>query len=130
MTASFRVPVLLALALAVAGCSTAPYIYQTYLGTPGRVTRIDCQEAYDVFDKAASRRLLVRSSPGVEIARAVCGSDPAAVRFRKAAQQFLVDTDRQNCTVSDVGELTPFHVEFTYQCPTPTPITLTPPRAR
>lgn len=104
------------LAGTVAGCSSAPYIYQTYVGLGGRITRLDCQEAYEVFEKADKKLLMVRSSPGVEIARAVCGTEPAAARYRRAAQQHLGETNRPNCRVSQIKELTALHVEFSYDC--------------
>lgn len=129
--ASMRAPLLAAttLVLGLTGCSSAPYLYQTYVGTVGRVTRIDCQEAYEVFEKPSKRVLMVRSSPGVEVIRAVCANEPAVVRYRKAAQQYLVETDRPYCTASPtVNELTPLHVEFSYECKPPPPIVVTPPR--
>lgn len=129
MRASTRAPLLAASLLGLVGCSTAPYIYQTYVGIPGRIVRVDCQEAYEVYEKPSKRLLMVRSSPGVEIVRAVCANEPAAARYRKAAQRFLEETDRATCTVTEIGGLTPLHVEFAYQCPTPDPVVVRPPRS-
>jgi hypothetical protein len=105
------------LAVAGAGCS-AEYIFATYSPPVGPMPiTVDCHVSYDVFDNPKERTIMVRSSPGVELAAAVCPGDPAlGSRPRRAVATFFEKTKRPNCAVVDERQLSSLHWEYVYAC--------------
>ena len=123
----FAFPLVLALCLAGAGCSSFAYISKTYVAERPQVVTIGCNEPYEVYDNRQRRRMLIvsnalREITGCDVGERYEGRDPAesrALRFRAAARTYLDETAREDCTITGETIFADLQTEFVYTCEAP-----------
>ena len=120
-------PIGLAAASLLTGCTGFAYISKTYVGLTPQVVTIGCKDPYEVYDQRQQRRMLVvsnslREVTGCGIGDAFVGRDPAETRperFRSAARAYLDETAREDCRITGESVFTDLQTEFTYACGAP-----------
>lgn len=119
-----RSMLVVALGLAVSGCTGFSYISKTYVSLTPQVVTITCNDPYEVYDQRQQRRMLVvsnavREITGCGIGDRYAAGDPAATRaarFRLAARTYLDETVREDCRITGETVFTDLQSEFAYSC--------------
>ena len=136
MFPSVRVAALSFVGLSVAACSFEAFTYTVdrYGTVTGQQIRLGCRDTYEVFDRPGSGSLLVVTNGVNEGLANACATGGAALprpeRLRRVAEIFLAETTlRPDCRIARQNEVSDFHAEFRYRCPSGAePVSTTKPR--
>ena len=123
-----RIGALLLAGGALAACSVDAFTYTVgRYGTVNAVhVHLGCHDTYEVFDRREDGTLIVVTTPVNEAVLDACGEGAAGLarpeRLRRGAEIFLSETtDRPDCRITRETEITPYHREFAYRCPSAAP---------
>lgn len=108
------------LGIAVSGCSVG-YIVEHYGATGATIVTVACHSAYEVYENARDRTILVRTNIGAAVTERVCRDDlppgaPPQARLERAVEIYFATTNRPKCRTTERRELSPIHSEFSYTC--------------
>ena len=115
-----------ALMLVCQGCSTF-YIIDNYRTVPLTLVKLECDDAYDVYDRVSAGVMMVSSDAILETVHGVCTvlgreSDSQRQRLRKVADAYFAQVLRPECKVTGETRLSLTQFEFKYACPKPPPV--------
>lgn len=114
----------LGIALLLAGCSGMSYAISTYSKIDVKTVKM-ADDEYRIFDRPDLGKMMVTSSIGAAMGQGVgkglllmtVDTTPPKPMFQAAARQWLDETGRTNCKITDGYLIISPQFEFTYECP-------------